>query len=129
MNLGLIFIYQSGSFFCEDQFFLLNERLTVQRTERLSRRFTEFDSDSNVRMLKKVCDRPLCETDGRLFRQQLCWSSQDVGRVQEVLGDNTHGAIQLADPPAVNVVLLADDINKISSLEGQLVRLVRLAVP
>lgn len=35
-----------------------------------------------------------------------CWSSEDVGRVQEVLGDDTHGAVQLADPPAVNVVLL-----------------------
>ena len=33
-------------------------------------------------------------------------SSEDVGRVQEVLGDDTHGAVQLADPPAVNVVLL-----------------------
>lgn len=35
-----------------------------------------------------------------------CWSSQDVSRVQEVLGDDTHGAVQLADPPAVDVVLL-----------------------
>lgn len=26
--------------------------------------------------------------------------------MQEVLGDDAHGAVQLADPPAVNVVLL-----------------------
>lgn len=35
-----------------------------------------------------------------------CRSSEDVGRVQEVLGDDAHGAVELADPPAVNVVLL-----------------------
>lgn len=35
-----------------------------------------------------------------------CWRSEDVGRVQEVLGDDAHGAVQLADPPAVDVVLL-----------------------
>lgn len=35
-----------------------------------------------------------------------CWRSQDVGRVQVVLGDDAHGAAELADPPAVNVVLL-----------------------
>lgn len=35
-----------------------------------------------------------------------CWSSENVSRVQEILGDNTHSAIELADPPAVNVVLL-----------------------
>ena len=50
-----------------------------------------------------------------------CWSSEDVGRVQEVLGDDTHGAVQLADPPAVNVVLLKpknEQINKAVSLRG-----------
>lgn len=26
--------------------------------------------------------------------------------MQEILGDDTHGAVELADPPAVNVVLL-----------------------
>lgn len=35
-----------------------------------------------------------------------CWSSENVSRVQEILGDDTHSAIELADPPAVNVVLL-----------------------
>lgn len=35
-----------------------------------------------------------------------CWRSQDVRRVQEVLRDDAHGAVQLADPPAVDVVLL-----------------------
>lgn len=35
-----------------------------------------------------------------------CWSSENVSWVQEILGDNTHSAIELADPPAVNVVLL-----------------------
>lgn len=35
-----------------------------------------------------------------------CWSSEDVGGLQEVLGDDAHGAVQFADPPAVDVVLL-----------------------
>lgn len=35
-----------------------------------------------------------------------CWSSEDVSGVQEVLGDDAHGAVQLADPPAMDVVLL-----------------------
>lgn len=35
-----------------------------------------------------------------------CWSSEDVGGLQEVLGDDTHGAVQFTDPPAVDVVLL-----------------------
>lgn len=35
-----------------------------------------------------------------------CWCSENVGGVQEILGDNTHGAVVLADPPAINVVLL-----------------------
>lgn len=41
-----------------------------------------------------------------------CWSSEDVGRVQEVLGDDTHGAVHLADPPAMNVVFLRPKMNK-----------------
>lgn len=32
--------------------------------------------------------------------------SQDVGRVQEILGDDAHSPVELADPPAVDVVLL-----------------------
>lgn len=35
-----------------------------------------------------------------------CWCSENVGGVQEILGDNAHSAVELADPPAVNVVLL-----------------------
>lgn len=35
-----------------------------------------------------------------------CRGSEDVGRVHEVFGDDANGAVQLADPPAVNVVLL-----------------------
>lgn len=35
-----------------------------------------------------------------------CWSSEDVGRVEVVLGDDAHHAVELADPPAVDVVLL-----------------------
>lgn len=35
-------------------------------------------------------------------------SSEDVSRVQEVFRDDTHSAVQVADPPAVNVVLLKE---------------------
>ncbi|KAF0025800.1 hypothetical protein F2P81_022681 [Scophthalmus maximus] len=44
-----------------------------------------------------------------------CRSSQDVRRVQEVLGDDAHGAAQLADPPAVDVVLLRPEMNRIKN--------------
>lgn len=60
---------------------------------------------------------------------QHCWSSQDVGGLQEVLRDDPHGAVQLADPPAVDVVVLVKDVDEVSSLEGQLVWLISLAVP
>lgn len=35
-----------------------------------------------------------------------CWCSENVGRVQEILGDNTQSTVELAHPPAVNVELL-----------------------
>lgn len=47
-----------------------------------------------------------------------CWSSENVSRVQEILGDNTHGAMELADPPAVNVILLETKIQKRSNGEN-----------
>lgn len=38
-----------------------------------------------------------------------CWSSEDVGGLQEVFGDDADAAFQFADPPAMNVVLLETD--------------------
>jgi len=48
-----------------------------------------------------------------------CWSSEDVGRLQEVFGDDAHGLVQLADPPAVNVVLLDPQSKDISHSESR----------